>query len=153
MEMKDSRIIAAPRDVVFEALLSADMLKLCIPGAEEVTGDKDAGFDVVVLQKVGPVKARFKGVVSLEDVIPGVSLRLVGEGKGGVAGFAKGNASVSFLDHAEGTELSYEAAAKVGGKIAQLGSRIIDAFAKKMADAFFKQLAVELEAGEISNSP
>ena len=82
MEMQDRQIIAAPRLTVFEAILTPDMLKACIPGAEEVTGSLDTGFEAVVVQKVGPVKAKFRGVVTMEDIVPGTSLRLIGEGKG-----------------------------------------------------------------------
>ncbi|WP_412506345.1 CoxG family protein [Roseovarius sp. SYSU LYC5161] len=145
MEMQDSRIIAAPRNAVFAGLVSPDTLKACVPGAEEVTGSAEEGFEAVVVQKVGPVKAKFKGAVTVEDVVPGTSMRLVGEGKGGAAGFAKGAATVTFADHADGCELSYSVEAKVGGKIAQLGSRIIDGFAKKMADQFFESFKDEME--------
>lgn len=148
MEMQDSRVIAAPRDTVFEAILKPEMLKACIPGAQEVTGSPEEGFEAVVVQKVGPVKATFKGAVTVEDVVPGTSLRLVGEGKGGAAGFAKGAATVTLADHGDGTELTYAVDAKVGGKIAQLGSRIIDGFAKKMADQFFERFKGELEGVE-----
>ena len=148
MEMQDSRVIAAPRDTVFEAILKPEMLKACIPGAQEVTGSPEEGFEAVVVQKVGPVKATFKGAVTVEDVVPGTSLRLVGEGKGGAAGFAKGAATVTLADHGDGTELTYAVDAKVGGKLAQLGSRIIDGFAKKMADQFFERFKGELEGVE-----
>ncbi|WP_417586904.1 CoxG family protein [Pararhodobacter oceanensis] len=145
MEMQDRQIIAAPRLTVFEAILTPEMLKACIPGAEEVTGSPDAGFEAVVVQKVGPVKAKFKGAVTMEDVVPGSSLRLIGEGKGGAAGFAKGTAVITLADHPDGCELVYTVEAKIGGKIAQLGSRIIDGFAKKMADQFFERFKGELE--------
>lgn len=145
MKMQDSRIIAAPRDSVFEAILKPEMLKICIPGAEEVTGSAAQGFEALVVQKVGPVKAKFRGTVKVEDVVPGTALRLVGEGKGGAAGFARGAATVTLADHPEGTELTYEVDAKIGGKLAQLGSRIIDGFARKMADQFFERFKKALE--------
>lgn len=148
MEMQDRQIIAAPRLTVFEAILTTDMLKACIPGAEEVTGSLDTGFEAVVVQKVGPVKAKFRGVVTMEDIVPGTSLRLIGEGKGGAAGFAKGTATITLADHLDGCELVYVVEAKIGGKIAQLGSRIIDGFAKKMADQFFERFRCELEGVE-----
>lgn len=148
MEMQDRQIIAAPRLTVFEAILTPDMLKACIPGAEEVTGSPDTGFEAVVVQKVGPVKAKFRGVVTMEDIVPGTSLRLIGEGKGGAAGFAKGTATITLADHLGGCELVYVVEAKIGGKIAQLGSRIIDGFAKKMADQFFERFRCELEGVE-----
>ena len=99
----------------------------------------------VVVQKVGPVKARFTGVVTLSDMVPGQSLRISGEGKGGPAGFAKGGANVTFTAIPEGTRLSYDVEANVGGKIAQLGSRLIDGFAKKMADEFFERFQQTIE--------
>lgn len=145
MELIGNRIIAADRNTVWARLNDAETLKACIPGCEELTGSPDEGFEAVVKQKVGPVKATFKGGVTLEDVMPGESYRLVGEGKGGVAGFAKGAADVKLSDVEGGTELSYAVEAKVGGKLAQLGSRLIDGFARKMADAFFEKFQAEVE--------
>ncbi|MFU8881369.1 MAG: CoxG family protein [Rhodobacterales bacterium] len=153
MQMNDQRDINAPRSEVWAALLSADVLKECVPGAQEVTGNPDDGFEAVVVQKVGPVKATFKGQVSLTDMVEGQSLTLSGEGKGGAAGFAKGEAKVQLEDIPEGTRLIYEVEAKVGGKLAQLGSRLIDGFAKKMADQFFEnfQNAVEGPADDAAD--
>jgi uncharacterized protein len=145
MEMKGSRLIAADRMTVWAALNDADVLKACIPGCESLTGSPEEGFEAVVTQKVGPVKATFKGAVTLSDVVPGESYTISGEGKGGAAGFAKGGAKVSLVDTGEGTELSYDVDAKIGGKLAQLGSRIIDGFAKKMADQFFDRFKETLE--------
>ena len=145
MKMSDTRTIAAPPEMVFQALLNADVLKACVPGATEVTGSAEAGFDATVTQKVGPVKATFKGAVTLSDVVENESLTISGEGKGGAAGFAKGGADVRMTAVEAGTELSYDVEAKVGGKLAQLGSRIIDGFAKKMADQFFNNLQSHLE--------
>ena len=138
MQMNDQRDINAPRSAVWAALLSADVLKDCVPGAQEVTGNPTDGFEATVVQKVGPVKATFKGQVTLTDMVEGESLTLSGEGKGGAAGFAKGEAKVRLEDIPEGTRLIYDVEAKVGGKLAQLGSRLIDGFAKKMADQFFE---------------
>lgn len=146
MQLTDSRDIAADRQAVWAALLSADVLAACVPGCKEMTGTPDEGFEATVVQKVGPVKATFKGAVSFSDMVDGQSLTLTGEGKGGAAGFAKGGAKVALEDLPDGgTRLSYDVEAKVGGKLAQLGSRIIDGFAKKMADQFFEdfQKAVE----------
>ena len=98
-----------------------------------------------VVQKVGPVKATFKGAVTLSDIVENTSLTISGEGKGGAAGFAKGGADVRLAPVEGGTELSYDVEAKVGGKLAQLGSRIIDGFSKKMADQFFTALQEHLE--------
>ena len=145
MQMSDSRTIAATPAEVYAALLEPEVLKACVPGAQEVTGSPEEGFEATVVQKVGPVKATFKGQVSLSDLVPGESLTLSGEGKGGAAGFAKGGAKVSFAPVEGGTELTYDVEAKVGGKLAQLGSRIIDGFAKKMADQFFTNLQEVLE--------
>ena len=145
MNLSESKIIAADRDTVWQALLSADMLKECVPGCTEMAGSPAEGFEATVVQKVGPVKATFKGAVTLSDIVEGQSLMLSGEGKGGAAGFAKGSANVTLSDQDGGTLLSYEVEAKVGGKLAQLGSRIIDGFAKKMADQFFENFRSAVE--------
>lgn len=146
MEMHASRHIAADRDTVWAALNDPETLKACIPGCEELTGSPEDGFAAVVKQKVGPVKATFKGQVTLSDVVPSVSYTISGEGKGGVAGFAKGGAKIALADHPEGgTELTYDVEAKVGGKIAQLGSRLVDSFASKMADQFFERFQAHVE--------
>ena len=137
MQLSETRDIAADRATVWTALLDPEVLKACVPGCQELTGSVEDGFDAVVVQKVGPVKATFKGRVVLSDIDAPNALTLTGEGKGGAAGFAKGGARVTLSDRPEGTRLSYEVEAKVGGKLAQLGSRIVDGFAKKMTDAFF----------------
>lgn len=140
MQMSDQKEIAAPPAKVYAALLSPDVLKACVPGAQEVEGSPEEGFEAKVTQKVGPVKATFKGQVTLSDMVENQSLTITGEGKGGAAGFAKGGAKVTLAPSETGTLLSYEVEAKVGGKLAQLGSRIIDGFSKKMADQFFVNL-------------
>ena len=146
MKLADTRTIAADRQTVWNAILNADVLKSCIPGCQELTGSPEDGFEAVVVQKVGPVKATFKGDVAISDIVEGESLTLSGQGKGGPAGFAKGEARVSFADAPEGgTLLTYDVDAKVGGKLAQLGSRIIDGFAKKLADQFFERFQTGLE--------
>lgn len=145
MQMSDTRQIAAQPADVYAALLNPDVLKACVPGATEVTGNPQDGFEASVTQKVGPVKATFKGQVVLSDMVENESLTITGEGKGGAAGFAKGGAEVRIRPVDGGTELSYDVEAKVGGKLAQLGSRIIDGFAKKMADKFFSNLQETLE--------
>jgi carbon monoxide dehydrogenase subunit G len=146
MNLAAARDIAAPRAAIWDAILNPEVLKTCIPGCKELSGTVEDGFDAVVVQKVGPVKATFKGHVKLSDIVPGESLTLTGEGKGGPAGFAKGAAKVSFTDTEDGgTRLSYDVEAKVGGKLAQLGSRIIDGFAKKLADQFFERFQDGLE--------
>ncbi len=148
MHMSDQREIVAPVSEVWNALLSAQMLQECVPGAKEVSGSVEDGFDAVVVQKVGPVKATFKGHVKLSDLVEHQSLILSGEGKGGAAGFAKGAADVKLSATEAGTLLEYDVDARVGGKLAQLGSRLIDGFAKKMADQFFTNLQQALEASD-----
>ncbi|WP_208347328.1 CoxG family protein [Pseudaestuariivita rosea] len=148
MEMNDSREISAPPQVVWDALLNPEILKQCIPGCQEMTGSPEDGFDAVVVQKVGPVKATFKGHVKLEEMQEPSCLTMNGEGKGGAAGFAKGAAKVTLTPSDDGTILQYEVEAKVGGKLAQLGSRIIDGFSKKMADQFFTNFQNTLHGPE-----
>ena len=145
MEMQGSRQIAAPRDVVWAALNDPEGLKAAIPGCETLSGSPSDGFDAVVKQKVGPVSATFRGRVVLADVVVLESYMISGEGKGGAAGFAKGSAAVRLADAQGGTELTYEVTASVGGKLAQLGSRLIDGFAKKMADSFFENFRLAVE--------
>jgi hypothetical protein len=150
MELTATRTIAADRATVWTALNDADTLKACIPGCEELTGSPEDGFAAVVKQKVGPVKATFKGEVVLSDVVPLQGYTITGEGKGGVAGFAKGAAQVTLSDAAGGgTDLHYVVDAKVGGKLAQLGSRLIDSFARKMADQFFDRFQARLEGTDL----
>lgn len=150
MQLIDSRVISAPPATVWAALLDAEVLKAAVPGCEELSGSVESGYEAAVVQKVGPVKARFTGLVTFSDIVEGQSLTLTGEGKGGAAGFAKGEAQVSLEpaaleDGTAGTKLSYQVDAKVGGKLAQLGSRIIDGFARKMADDFFARFAEAVE--------
>ncbi len=145
MKMSDSREISADRATVWAALLDAEVLRACVPGAQEVTGTPEEGFAATVVQKVGPVKATFKGHVTLTNMIEPESLTLSGEGKGGAAGFAKGGANVRLEEIEGGTRLHYEVEDSVGGKLAQLGSRIVDGFAKKMADQFFARLEEVIE--------
>lgn len=154
MQMSDSREIAAPRSAVWPALLSAETLKDCVPGCREMTGSAEEGFEAVVVQKVGPVKATFKGRVTLSEMVAGESLTLSGAGKGGAAGFAKGVAHVRLEEAgAGGTLLHYEVDARVGGKLAQLGSRIVDGFAKRMADQFFTRFQESVEGPVPEDAP
>lgn len=145
MELKGTRQIAAPREVVWAALNDPEVLKASIPGCQELTGSAEDGFEATVKQKVGPVSATFKGHVNLSDVTPMESYTISGEGKGGAAGFAKGAAAVTLAEAEGGTRLDYEVKATVGGKIAQLGARLIDGFAKKMADSFFTNFQTAVE--------
>jgi uncharacterized protein len=148
MELTGSRQIAADRQTVWAALNDPEILKASIPGCQEMTGSPEGGFEATVKQKVGPVSATFRGSVALSNVVPGESYTISGEGKGGAAGFAKGGADVR-LEEVEGsTVLTYEAKANVGGKLAQLGSRVIDGFAKKMADQFFDNFKKAVEGPE-----
>ena len=148
MLLRDTREIKADAKTVWDAILNPEVLKECIPGCQSLTGSVAEGSAAVVKQKVGPVSATFTGLVQLSDIIEGKSLKISGEGKGGVAGFAKGGANVSFVPIDGGTRLTYEAEANVGGKIAQLGSRIIDSFAKKLADEFFTRFQAAVEEPE-----
>jgi uncharacterized protein len=155
MKLADTREIKAEPKVVWDAILNPEVLKACIPGCDSLTGSVAEGYEAVVKQKVGPVSATFSGLVRLSDIVEGKSLKISGEGKGGVAGFAKGGANVAFEPIDGGTRLTYEAEANVGGKIAQLGSRIIDSFAKKLADEFFTRFqdAVEEPEAELAELP
>ena len=148
MQMNDSRLIAAPPETVWAALFNPQVLKACVPGCEELTGTPADGFEAVVTQKVGPVKARFTGLVTLTDIVPGQGCTITGEGKGGAAGFAKGSARVTLTPEGEGTRLDYAVEANIGGKIAQLGSRIIDGFVRKMADEFFDRFQEAVEPAD-----
>lgn len=145
MELNDARLIKADPQTVWAAILTPEVLKECIPGCESMTGSPAEGFEAIVVQKVGPVKARFAGLVKISDMVEGQSLTISGEGKGGPAGFAKGGAKVRLDPEEGGTRLSYDVTASVGGKLAQLGSRLIDGFARKMADDFFERFQAAVE--------
>lgn len=137
MKLTDSRTIQADVATIWAGLLNPEVLKDCVPGCTEMAGSPEEGFEATVVQKVGPVKATFKGAVQLSNMIVNESLTIKGEGKGGPAGYAKGGANVRLEPNGDTTTLHYDVEANVGGKMAQLGSRIIDGFAKKMADQFF----------------
>ncbi|MEM7440281.1 MAG: carbon monoxide dehydrogenase subunit G [Pseudomonadota bacterium] len=148
MELQETRQINATVDQIWSSLTDVDVLRQCVPGCTEMTGSVEEGFEATVVQRVGPVKAKFKGRVIFSDMDKPKSLRISGEGSGGVAGFANGGAAVTLTPNGDETELAYEVNAKVGGKLAQLGSRIINAFARKMAGQFFKRLQGVLEADQ-----
>ncbi len=140
MKMAGEEVIAAPRRVVWDALNDPEILKQSITGCQEVKKKSDTEFEAKVTAKVGPVKASFIGDVKLSKLNPPRSYVISGEGKGGVAGFAKGGATVRLSDTGDSaTKLSYDVEAQVGGKLAQIGSRLIDSTAKKMAADFFKK--------------
>ncbi len=139
MEMHGELRIPAPRQQVWEKLNDPEMLKNCIPGAESVEKVSDTEFVAKVVARVGPVKASFSGKVTLTDLNPPSSYTITGEGTGGVAGFAKGSAKVALDDAGAETVLRYGVQAQVGGKLAQIGSRLIDATSRKMADEFFNR--------------
>lgn len=141
MEMTGEYKIPAPRQKVWEALNDPEILATCIPGCQELNKDSDTELSAVVKSKVGPVSATFKGKVTLSEIDPPNGYKISGEGTGGVAGFAKGGAEVKLVDDGDGTLLSYVATAQVGGKLAQIGSRLIDSTAKKMANEFFGKFA------------
>lgn len=137
MTMTGEIQLAAPKEVVWEKLNDPDVLKACIPGCEELEKTDDQGFRAVAKMKVGPVSARFRGKVILSDLDPPNGYKISGEGEGGVAGFAKGSAKVDLRESDGGTLLGYRFDAQIGGKLAQLGQRLINGTAKKLADEFF----------------
>ena len=139
--------LPADRQAVWDKLNDPLVLKACIPGCESMDQTENGGFSAVVKLKVGPVSATFKGHVELQDLDPPNSYTIVGQGEGGIAGFAKGGAKVTLSDaEAGGTLLRYDVEANVGGKIAQLGARLIDGVAKKNADTFFANFVKQFEA-------
>ena len=139
MEMQGERRIPAQRQAVWERLNDPETLKQCIPGCESIEKISDTEFTAKVVAKVGPVRASFSGKVTLSDLDPPSGYTITGEGTGGVAGFAKGSAKVALEEEGGETVLRYEVQAQVGGKLAQIGSRLIDATARKMADQFFSK--------------
>lgn len=151
MEMTGEYRIPAPRKTVWAALNDPAVLQACIPGCESLERGAENEFKATVRAKVGPVSARFSGKVTLSDFDPPKSYRISGEGQGGAAGFAKGGAVVKLEEDGAGTILRYTADAQVGGKLAQIGSRLIDGTAKKLADEFFEAFAAKV--GEMAPPP
>jgi carbon monoxide dehydrogenase subunit G len=144
MEMTGEQFIALPQARVWEGLNDPEVLKASIPGCESIERVSDTEYRVALTAAVGPVKARFNGKLLLADVDPPTSYRLAFEGSGGAAGFGKGGAQVRLSPDGAGTKLAYTATAQVGGKLAQVGSRLIDGVAKKMADEFFQRFNEKL---------
>ena len=144
MDMSGEYRIEAPIDVVWIAIQNPEILRNAIPGCEELDKTSDTEMAAKVALKIGPVKAKFAGEVELQDLNAPHSLKIQGEGKGGIAGFAKGGADVQLAEDGDGTILTYSASAQVGGKIAQLGSRLIQSTAAKLADKFFANLKDQL---------
>ena len=140
--------IAASVDKVWEALNDVEVLKECIPGCESLEKTSDNEMSAVVSLKIGPIKAKFNGAVELVNLTPPTAYTIQGEGKGGIAGFAKGGADVTLEADGDETILRYSAKADVGGKIAQLGSRLIDSTSRKLAAQFFSSFNEKVSAGE-----
>lgn len=145
MTMTGEVELQAPRETVWAKLNDPATLKACIPGCEELNMLSDHEFEAVAVNKIGPVKAKFKGKVTLSDLDPPNGYRISGQGDGGVAGFAKGGAVVTLTDKDGGTLLTYNVEAQIGGKLAQLGQRLINGAAKKMADQFFENFAAAVK--------
>ena len=141
MTMSGEAVLPASREEVWAKLNDPEVLKACIPGCESLEREGEDGFKAVAKVKVGPVKATFRGRVLLTDIDPPNGYRIGGEGDGGIAGFAKGGAQVRLDEVEGGTRLAYDVEANVGGKLAQLGGRLINGVAKKMADEFFANFA------------
>lgn len=151
MEMSGEYRIPASREEVWAALNDPEKLKDAIPGCESVNKLSDTEMEAVATAKIGPVKAKFKGKVNLEDMDPPNGYTIRGEGSGGAAGFAKGLAKVKLTEEAGGTLLAYEVDATVGGKLAQVGQRLVDSAAKKMSDEFFSSFSGMM--GGVSTAP
>jgi uncharacterized protein len=141
MTMTGEVQLPATQEAVWAKLNDPEVLRVCIPGCESLEKLSDTEFQAVATNKIGPVKARFKGKVRLSDLDPPNGYRISGEGDGGVAGFAKGGATVTLQPKDGGTLLSYNVEAQIGGKLAQIGQRLINGAAKKLADQFFAKFA------------
>jgi carbon monoxide dehydrogenase subunit G len=145
MTMNGEVQLPASRETVWAKLNDPEVLKACIPGCEELEPTDEGGFRAIAKIKVGPVSARFKGRVTLSDLDPPKGYKITGEGEGGVAGFAKGGATVALVEQEGGTLLTYDVEAQIGGKLAQLGQRLILGSAKKLADQFFGNFAKQVQ--------
>ncbi len=152
MKMTGEEIIAAPLSAVWAALNDPKILQQCIPGCEKITQDSPTDFTARVVIKLGPIKAGFGGKVKLSDMDPPHGYRISGKGDGGFAGFAEGGADIKLAAVPEGTKLSYDVDAQIGGKLAMLGSRLIDSTAQQLAGQFFVKFA-KLAAGVATVKP
>jgi len=146
MDFTGRYVIPAPTETVWAALNDPEILKYCIPGCEQLEKTSPTDFSAVAMLKIGPMKASFRGKVTLSDLDPPFRCKLAGEGQGGVAGFAKGHADVELTPEGTGTTLTYTAHASVGGKLAQIGQRLIDGAARQIADDFFGRFSQALAA-------
>jgi hypothetical protein len=146
MEMKGEQAIAAGQQQVWDALNDPQMLKACVPGCESIEPAGENAYSVLMVARVGPVSAKFKGKLTLSDIRPPQSYSIAFEGQGGPAGFAKGGAQVQLSPDGDKTRLAYDVKASVGGKLAQIGSRLVDAAAKKVADDFFRNFNEKVAA-------
>ena len=153
MDMHGELRIPAPREEVWKRLNDPETLKNCIPGCESIEKVSDTEFTAKLVARVGPVKANFSGKVTLTDLNPPASYTITGEGTGGVAGFAKGSARVALDDAGGETVMRYGVQAQVGGKLAQIGSRLIDATSRKMADEFFNRFVGIMTPSAAGTSP
>ncbi|MEM6986265.1 MAG: carbon monoxide dehydrogenase subunit G [Pseudomonadota bacterium] len=146
MDIVGERVIKAPRDAVWTALNDPEVLKACILGCEEIEQHSDTELNATVVARFGPVKATFKADITLEDLNPPESYKLVGQGQGGIAGFAKGGAAINLDEVEDGTLLRYNADMAIGGKLAQVGSRLVGSTTKKLIASFFDSLDQHFEA-------
>jgi len=146
--MTGAQLIPASQQATWEALNDPEVLKACVPGCESITLVNPNEYQVLMTARVGPVSAKFRGRLSLFDIKPPTSYSLAFEGQGGAAGFAKGAAQVQLSPQGEQTRLAYDVKANVGGKLAQIGSRLVDAAAKKVADEFFQNFTKRMSSAE-----
>jgi carbon monoxide dehydrogenase subunit G len=153
MDMTGEHRIRLPQDTVWRALNDPDILKASIPGCEELIREGESGFKGRIAAAVGPVRAKFSGTATLSEIDAPNGYTLTGAGSGGAAGMVKGGAKVRLTADAEGTILRYEAQAQVAGKLAQIGSRLVDMAAKKMADEFFHNFVQQLEPIALAEAP
>ena len=145
MEMQATRALGVTQQQAWQALNDPEVLKLCIPGCDKVEATAENEYDIGMALRIGPVSAKFKGHISLSDIVPPASYRISFEGQGGPAGFGKGSAQVSLTPQSGGCELAYSVSASVGGKVAQLGQRLIDGAARSLAEDFFRRFDEEMQ--------